>query len=630
MNLKNSQLLQILTLLLLLTKSINSSNQLLENLQKDQSAIYAFKQQLKYLFQKVDREQGFESCIVIGGYEKNIKHNSVAEVLQEDLGKTLIFYSYQPLICRGCQKLNKNFLVFIFWNYGEEEKFTNYLALTLDYRRQNRVILLAPDDLSEVFAEIVMRHVFQECMRTKLINVIILLANFRETKIFYAFEMFPRFEIVNRSIDARIPEFFPNKISNLYGRPIRTYPDQRLPRSAVYRDDNGRIRMIGYVMSFLETFAKSLNATLTCQQYLAENRPAFYKDIFDMANWDRFDVPASLVPALYVNTSKIMSTFYEMRALCIMVPIEQPQSYEQFISHSLNLKFFLQFSLSMVVLSVLIELATKIMYLQRNQKYTITLDKLLLNTKIFRGVFGFSFQLQSNPPKSLKILYTVLFLRGLLVTVQFSAILQSFLTHPLVPHVSHIKDLQANNLKIVVFKNDFDFIKQSRGVNYKRFLSSIKVVDDYNKYRQLHSSFNTSYAYPVHYSQWYIYNTQQRSLAQPLFRLSGMCLQNMGMMGFVLPQNSYYLQPLNKLIRRVNELGFPQYWLHMSYIELKKIGKIKDIPNPKQQIPYRTMGPEEFTFIFQIMMRVYFCAFILLVIEKIHSKIYCKIECRLK
>ncbi|XP_005175490.2 uncharacterized protein LOC101887199 [Musca domestica] len=630
MNFKNLLILEILAFSSLFVKNI-APNGFIEDLQKEQQTNDEIKYQLKRLFNKVDQESRFDSCLLLGR-EDNIRDTLVAEVLQEDMGKTLLVQTFTRTFCSSCLKLNQNFILFIFWRYGDEDTYSRLLSQFLEYKRSNRIILLAPVHLSALFADIVSRYMFEKCVQNNLLNVIILLGNFYETMAFFAFELYPQFTLVNRSFghDATEVEVFPNKMSNLHGHRIRTYPDQMIPRSVVYRDQYGLPKMKGYVVSFLETFAKSINGTLWWPLNLQDDKPVFYQNIFDMAKADRFDIPTALVPALYGNSSKIMSRSYEERPWCIMVPVEKPHSYKEFIYRSLNPLFFLRFVLSMMVLSLILEFSTKIMYSKLNQDYEITLDKIILNTKIFRGIFGCSFKLQPNSTKSLKILYTILFIRGLLITVQFSAILQSFLTHPLIVPVKNLKDLQANNLKIVIFKNDLDFIKNSRSLNYKRFLPGLEIFEDYYKYRELHSSFNTSYAYPVHHSQWYIYRTQQSSLPKPLFRLSSMCLNNMGNLGFVLPQNSLYLQPLNKFIIRANELGLPEYWMRLSYIELKKIGKIKNIPNPILEIEHRTMGPEEFNFIFEIMLKCYIFAFILLIAEIVCSKIYCKIECGLK
>ncbi|XP_061394526.1 uncharacterized protein LOC133330073, partial [Musca vetustissima] len=557
---------------LLFIQSIKPNNVIIRKLQTEDVHKHEIRFQLKQLFYKVDRENRFDNCILIGR-EFTIKDVLVPEVLQKNMGKSVLIQTFVHQFCNACLKLNKNFLIFIYWQYGDEDKYVSFLSRVLQYKLQNRIILLA-EHMSQAFASIVVWHMLRACSKQKIINVIVLLGNFYEDPVFYAFEMFPEFEVVTKSFGHDVGnnvEFFPNKMANLYGHKIRTYPDQMIPRSALHRNQYGQVVMKGYVVSFLEAFAQQINGSLSWPLFLQEDKPVFYQNIFDLAKADRFDIPAALVPALHANSSRIMSHLYEVRPWCIMVPIEKPHSYKEFIYRSMNLHFFLRFILSMLVLSIILELGTKVLHLQRNEQYSITLDKLILNTKVFRGIFGWSFKLQPRATKSLKILYTVLFVRGLLVTVQFSAILQSFLTHPLTVPITNFQELRAANLKVVIFKNDLDFIKQSRGYNYKRFLSGLEIYSDYEKYRRLHSSFNTSYAYPVHYAQWYIYSTQQRSFSKPLFRLSRICLPNMGITGFVLPQNSLYLQPLNKFIIRAKEFGFNEYWLRLSYIELKRI-----------------------------------------------------------
>ncbi|XP_075160203.1 uncharacterized protein LOC142233237 [Haematobia irritans] len=572
----------------------------------------------EFLFE-MDIEANFENSLIFGDH-KDLQKFDLAEYLVKDMEKVILLQSTLPIgICYKCLKLDNDFIVIIYWKSSSETFLLEQLSLMLNFKRETRILLIVNQNSGWKKEAKATNEIFKKCNQLKLINVIIIvMEDFEETRRYWRFQIFPQFKVEYQKYNrSNSNEIFPYKLKNLYGHPIQMYPDQMPPRSVMYHSAQGQLKFKGYLIYFLDIFARSLNATLDYPKYMKENQTITFKDAFVMAQEEKFDILGGLVPAVYASNAKFMSYPFEVKDWCLMIPKGQSLSYRDFLRKNRKLFPFV----SAVMFSLIMEISMKIWYLQRNIKHSFSFRNFLINPKVFSGLFGWSFKLLPHSSMALKILYTLIFVRGLMFTVHFSAILQSFLTHPVTDHIRTFKDLQRHQIKIWMLKSDFEFIAKSQGYSYDYIYSSLELIEDSKLYWRIHASFNMSYAYPVHHSQWYIYNSQQKRLRHPLFYLSEICVHNMGLMGFVVPPNSYFLEPLNHRIMRIHDMGLIDHWLMLSYHELKRMGRLKSLRDNRSGEPFNVLHFGEFKFIWIYMGESYMAGLLVLLMEIVYNRL---------
>uniref|UniRef100_A0A1I8PEN0 Uncharacterized protein n=1 Tax=Stomoxys calcitrans TaxID=35570 RepID=A0A1I8PEN0_STOCA len=571
-----------------------------------------------------DRQLSFDNCIIFGP-TTIVEEFDVIVFLAKDMEKIILFPSQPPpgCICYNCLKLNENFLVLIFWQTHYEMDFLEDLSQTLEAKRQTRILIIFPEGYEQMY------NIFRKCLQLKMINVVlILLDSFKGLQQYQGFQIFPQLKMEKHTLNTSNPkEIFPNKMKNLYGHAIRMIPDQISPRSVVYRNKQGDLRVDGYLIPFFKMFASHHNATLQYPNDMKENSMLLFKDALRMAEEDKFDILAGLVPVLYASEVPFMSYLYEAKPWCLMIPQEPPYTYRDFLNYHLTDRSKLFPYLTTILVSILMELSTKVWSLQRNVSHAISIRNLCLHPKVWSGILGWTFNQLPNPNKSMKILYAVIFIRGLLVCVQFTASLQSFLTHPLTNRIRTYKDLEKSQIKVLTLRSDYDFIAQSPAVSHKYNTNLLEMMDDVETYLQLHASFNTTYAYHVYYPQWFIYDSQQKHLKRPIFYLSNICIHKMGLMAFILGSNSYFLQPLNVRILRSHEMGLLDHWLKSTYYELKQIGKIHDLSENNTAIGVTILGSNEFLSIWMWMGKWYMAGLICFVGELFYDYILQRFQC---
>ncbi|XP_037828655.1 uncharacterized protein LOC119616370 [Lucilia sericata] len=332
-------------------------------------------------------------------------------------------------------------------------------------------------------------------------------------------------------------EFF--KTSIIFGKPIKDYPLEEILQKdlkkvlVLKKDLTNEKKCCGYHTKFLsitywhEEYAKDLLKILAdilrFKRYnkmvfplnITVGESLFYEDIYKLTQQELIDIPASLI-----LSTKLWSLHKKLRS------------------------------------------------------YTIRFNDILMNLNIVSGMFGGSFKLLPNPSKSLRLLYISTFLSGLTYTIILSTRMQVFLTYPYTYRIKSLKDLSFYNLRVLIPKNDYLYMMQYYNFSSERMSIIFKVAQNYKEFSQAQSSLNTSYAYPISSSLWFMYNALQTYRNKPIFRLTRMCFPNTSLMTFVLPPDSLFMDSLNRLITRARDMGLLEFWLKTSYIDLVKMKMI--------------------------------------------------------
>ncbi|KAI8117543.1 hypothetical protein CVS40_10624 [Lucilia cuprina] len=532
------------------------ANKLYENqqqpLQHDRIIIY------KKFLQQIEKEEFYKTCVIFG---KPIEDFHLEEILQKDLEKLIVLRRDLTNKTKCCGYHTK-FLTVIYWHKENFKDLVKIMADILRFKRYNKLVIIknAPQDnvkMSEIL------DFFYYCKLYKFPNLVLIFQDFHIKQNLYQYQIFPNLTTQKLNLNDNPLVMFPNKFKNLYGAAVRTMPDQILPRTAAFIDKSGGLQ------------TNYINGTLLMPFNITVGKTLFYEDIYNLTQHELIDIPASLTNYVLLNNTSIITKIYEINKWCIIVPIEPPLTYQDYLERNANHNFITYFMTLQYIFSILLVLSTKLWSLCRSLRfYTIRFNDILMNLNIVSGMFGGSFKLLPNPSKSLRVIYISTFLSGLTFSIIISTRMQVFLTYPYTYRIRSLKDLSYYNLRVLIPRNDYQYMVQYYNFSSEHMTLIFKVAQDYEEFTQAQSSLNTSYAYPISSSLWFMFNALQTYTNKPIFRLTQMCFPNTSLMAFVLPPDSLFMESLNRLITRVRDMGLLEFWLKTSCIDLVTMKKI--------------------------------------------------------
>lgn len=596
---ENFKLYAAMTLILQLIQANNLNFNHQQSLQKDKTNILIYKN----LLQKIVAEGNFKTCVIFG---RIIRDMNLETILQKDLQKLLIKQENFQNITKCCG-FHTKFLVIFYWHQEKPKEFLKHMAEILNFKRSNKLLIIKnasekAEDLRDVDI------LFKLSKFYKFPNVLLIFKDFYLTSKIYRYQIYPKFNIEKIKFNNMI-KLFPNKMQNLYGTAIRTIPDQVLPRTAAIIDDQGQLQVKGYVMKFLHLLCKYLNANLEFPLNITLGKTLFHQDIYNLTQNDLIDIPACLLTYNLPNSSYIMSNSYEINKWCVIVPIEPPLTYQAYLDKHFNRNFFCYIIFGRFIVSILLVLSTKLWSLKRKRPYSLRITDILINSNVLSGLCAASFRMLPNPSKSLRLLYVSLFISGLVHSILISSRLQAFLTHPYSNRIQKLQDLSFYNLRLLIAYKDYQFMLDYFKYPAEKLSKLFYITPNYEEFARIQTSLNTSYAYPISSPLWFMYDALQTYMNKPIFRLTRLCFPYTGIVAFVLPPNSLFMDSLNCLIARVRDMGLLEYWLKTSYIDLVKMKKIylqKDRSVIKKSSMLR-IG--DFYYIWVLMIRSYAVAF---------------------
>lgn len=562
------------------------------------------------LLRKLDKEAIYEYVLIVGDIQQHSAF--LLNIIEVELAKSILL-NQNDLIHYKLDNYSSNFICIVYMpcdlferDHNHVEAYVKRLGEKLDLQRFKRLLMVQKQcGLKEKEMNANIALLLELFKIHKFLNVVVILSDFAVTRRYYAFKAYPTFELVLRTFnETSAALMFPLKMNNVYGAIVRTIPDQVLPRSVVYKDSMGRVQVTGYIAQFLRMYAKYINSTLKYNEDLAPGNVLFYRDFIKWTEMDLLDIPCSITPMLAGNTTKLMSYMYEVLNWCLMMPVEEPQTYKDFLHEYFNLSFILiVFVMNGIFTSLLFCSQLLMKSRKKRVKFYWSIADIIANAQVILGHLGSSFILQTHPSLSLRIIYVSLFVSGLLYTTTFSVKLNAFLTRPPALEISTLDDMLKYKKVILAASNEYKTLLKLSGETFLPYLSLFKIVESYKEFSDIRSSFNTCCSYPVTSSVWHVYETQQKLFTKPRFRRTQLCFVSLDIMGFILPSNSLHKHKLDTLITRVRDMGFMQYWLENSFYDLVKIGKMSltDISTKLPQNSYILIG--DFYFILSVMLK---------------------------
>lgn len=616
MNRINIKIVKIFSLTILVLQPLQAAPYLKNYLQNDFNYCENRSQVLKILFKQIEKEDNFSTCVALG---KALPALPVEEFLQKGLQKVMIVHADLKSFVKCCDAL-KHFLVVVYWHEQTSLDLLNDMAFNLDHKRQNKILVIK--NAAERFGNTTeIDNFFKLSKLFKFSNLVLIFNDFQETHNLYQFQIFPSFSKTRKNFKRNDFLIFPRKIKNLQGAALKTIPDQILPKTAAFRDHDGQMQVKGYVIKFLLLFSKYLNATLQFPLNITIGKPLELRDIFNLTHHNIVDVPASLLSCQSPRCSQLMSDTYEINKLCLMVPLEQPYSYQGYANRNTNRIYLWAYVAGRAALSLLLVISTKVWSIRNKLRYQLSIGNVLINGQVVAGMVGASFKLVRNPSKSMRIIYISLFLFGLINTIVTCSRLQTFLTHPFSYRIHTLQDLVPHNLRVLITQYDYHNLLRYCSLPPEQVALIFKTVSSPEEFYQIQSSFNTSYAYPIASPLWFMFDALQKYRNKPLFRLTDICFPFSNLMTFMLPSNSEFLEPLNQFIARVHDMGLSEHWVKTSYIDLIKIEKIYI---PKDRIAVRksfVLVTNDMRYFWNFMLWSHLCALIIFMGELLCNRL---------
>ncbi|XP_043651463.1 uncharacterized protein LOC122618935 [Drosophila teissieri] len=186
----------------------------------------------------------------------------------------------------------------------------------------------------------------------------------------------------------------------------------------------------------------------------------------------------------------------------------------------------------------------------------------LLNPRAFRGILGLPFPEFRRSSISLRQLFLVVSVFGLIFSNFVSCKLSALLMKPAQnPQVRNFNELRDSGLITITDAYTHSFIKTHIDTEFfNRVLPDYLIVEKKETLRML-MSFNDSYSYIMYTTTWKLLNTLQRSLEERVFCESESLTiaWNLPRM-FVLENNSALKWMLTRFINYIPQTGIPNAW----------------------------------------------------------------------
>ncbi|XP_055854416.1 uncharacterized protein LOC129918090 [Episyrphus balteatus] len=465
------------------------------------------------------------------------------------------------------RKFNANLLTIV--QFEENDFYLQRLLEFLQLIRFCKIIFLLKHSTRNVTE---LKSVFDFCFKNRMINVLAVFQDFETSSAYYSFNNFGEFQIEEFLWNEKDSNIYRDKMHDLRGAPFPVVFGGKEPGVIISKNENGDTVIGGYVGNTFKAFAKRHNASLnnsSVRSSLTEY------DLHKLVLNGTTEISGGGL--IFLENSFEWYTYpYTLFDWGVMLPVEPNIPIYKVFVYVFDWKAFGIVIVLLILLSVSLEATA---YFLGPHRFFFK-RKLICNIDCLRGLLGQSFSQTPTASISAKILYSLIFLLGIMIVTSYDAFLQSFMTQPPSEKVIRsFEDLQKSDLKILTFQPDMDelliklrpkFMKKYSNV----FLGETSMEAFYNR----RDSFDTKYAYTVTEMKWYVYEYQQKFLGQKLFRRSEeLVLVKNVLAAISINENSIYKQILNFHILETQSSGLMDYWIKGEFYELIKIGKIKKI-----------------------------------------------------
>lgn len=437
--------------------------------------------------------------------------------------------------------------------------------------------------------------VFRKCCQNNMLNVVAI-ENWNWKKYIYSYRAFPDFRLIKRNL-SKVRRYFEPQMRDMGGYPIKSMPDNVLPRNVVYMDSKGQPQLTGYLVSFLNNFAKTLNATVkvTSNQLLLDSPDeTFDWEVMSNVAKERVDIPLSIVNvAASTEWKKIISSYVmEISKWQLILPVEPDiDSVVEIIGAGNSNNIFI----GMIVMLLFALLFENSHRLEQGKSPSIWCIIQFIDP-VLRTMLYQTCTLPRRPSGRLNRIYILLFLFSFLSYNIYIAHLEMLLVHPFrEPPVRNFQDMQRKGLKILLSHNERNVIMSTVGQpNQMDIWGNFQMVNR-SEFQAMRRLSNTSYAYPITQTLWPLIKQRYIKQHRMAFRLSEDFIFS-HFVAFVipLPKNSIYEKTLNRYILNTQCSGLYALWFRQTFQDLVKIGKFDVYPYQSRMDCYHILRFNDF------------------------------------
>ncbi|XP_017958479.1 uncharacterized protein LOC108652795 [Drosophila navojoa] len=431
----------------------------------------------------------------------------------------------------------------------------------------------APTDKSSAMR--VLNSLLRECYRQKILNVVALLAESADG-VYYRYRPYPRFELEQRSLEQR--PFFASPLRNMHGQPLIVVPDQKHPRTIVYTDwRTGQQVLAGSVGRFVRTLAWKLNATIQFPIAIKPGVVMHFNELESLIEQFQVDVAATVVQLIRPEQLPLSSFPFELSHICLMIPRAQQLPIKDIYLILANGQHLL------IGLAIVYSFGLLLSLHWWLTGQAASLVDFLLNDVALRGLLGQSFGRSPHSSPYASWIYLMLAVLGLNLSSIHEAALGTVLTHP--PKYFQPRsfaDIQRAQLPLVI---DAGSAEGDYGLGATKLRVLAMNSSDYNSHRD---KMNMSHVYFASRLKWTLLSEQQKYFPREVFLYSlNACVRTLTYMVFQLPPDTWFLEPLTRLIMDVRDFGIFQHWVDMHFYDMAAAGLLS-FSDPIQREPPRS------------------------------------------
>ncbi|KAM7343140.1 uncharacterized protein ACRADG_010286 [Cochliomyia hominivorax] len=356
-------------------------------------------------------------------------------------------------------------------------------------------------------------------------------------------------------------KILPSPFLNMQDITVTTESDQLPPRSLLYYDNSGQLKLTGFVGNFITTFAKRYNATLKIQPPPEMGVTVFYEILSNKILMGLLDIAALVTPY------KANSTFsypVELMEYCYMIPLPHIRPAYHVYLDIIDPKVLIVIICYCFINSIFLHIG------QYSNCRNLYLNNVLLNDKSLRGLLSQSFVMPRKTNLFMKFIIFLLSYSGILLCTSYQAYLQSHMIHPsLEKRMESYEDIRRNKYKILINERESVFI---RGNILQLHQDLFIKVKDFHHFLKLRDSMDTNYIYPVSWTRWTVFQERQKIFQRKLFYYSShLCLNQFMLLAFPLRPGLPYKFQFNQHILDVMETGLMDHWLEINFLLMVKL-----------------------------------------------------------
>ncbi|KAH8400581.1 hypothetical protein KR222_007237, partial [Zaprionus bogoriensis] len=426
-----------------------------------------------------------------------------------------------------------------------------------------------------------MRSLLEQCYKWKVLHVIVvLLSEVKEGNVYYRYIPYPQFAVEEHPPGHRPFFAYFNRFPDMHRQPLIVLPDQKNPRSIVYKDwRTGSQILAGSVGRFVNTLAWKLNATVEYPYELQPGPSIHANEMLALAEKLQVDIPAGMVFLEQPEQLAYMGYPFELSHICLMIPLAQPILIRDIYLTLFSVQHIILVLVMVYVMGWLIGL-----YKRLTEQATSLVD-LILDDVALRGLLGQSIGQRLEPGTLCGCyLYLLLGFVGLNLSSIHEAALGTLLTHP----PKHFQPRTFDDVKRVQLPLVVDVAYLTKDNRYLQPLPAhLQWPVNVSELDRLRDNMNQSYVFLASRIKWTLLSAQQKYFPNELFLYSmDACVSPLTLMGFQLPANSWFEPPISRLIMEVRAMGLYQHWVNMHFYDMVTAGLISFRDPIKRQQPH--------------------------------------------